>query len=73
VFEIGKKRDCRECARTCAGCIEMAINLGFSDYEELKHLIQRPQLLSPKYYKKFMNDKIHEQSTKLSAFVVKHE
>jgi hypothetical protein len=68
VFQIGHKRDCRECARTCAGCIEMAINFGFNDYEEVKHLIQRPQLLSQKYYNKWLTDNTHVQSKNLSAF-----
>jgi hypothetical protein len=49
VFQIGQKRDCRECARTCAGCMEMAINLGYSDFEDVKHLIRDPQMLSGKY------------------------
>lgn len=60
VFPIGEKSDCRDCARTCSGCIEMAINLGFNDYEELKHLIQKPQLLSQKYYNKWLKENINE-------------
>jgi hypothetical protein len=53
VFPVGGKTDCRECARTCYGCVEMAINFGFSDFHELAHLIQRPEILSQKYRKMY--------------------
>jgi hypothetical protein len=55
VFSVGEKEDCRECARTCSGCIEMSINLGFAEFEEVKHLIQKPHILSPAYRTKYEN------------------
>lgn len=53
IFEIGTKPACRECAKTCQGCVEMAINYGYSDFEDLKHLIQNPKILKPIYKKKY--------------------
>lgn len=54
VFPLGKKDDCRECARYCSGCIEMAINFGYCSFNEVKHLIQKPDMLNKKYRELFI-------------------
>lgn len=61
VFPIGEKSDCRDCARTCSGCIEMAINMGFSKFTDVKHLIQNPQMLIGKYWNMWIEWKKTEQ------------
>lgn len=53
VFNIREKMDCRVCAKMCCGCSEMRINFGFVPFDDLKHLVQRPHLLSPKYRRMF--------------------
>jgi hypothetical protein len=50
VFLAGQKENCMECAKTCNGCVEMTINLGCSDFDEIKHLIRDPLILSNKYW-----------------------
>lgn len=55
VFPIGSKADCKVCAKTCQGCVEMAINLGYSEFEDLKHLIIRPEILNNKYKRQYIN------------------
>jgi hypothetical protein len=57
IFPIGEKEDCKACASTCAGCVEMAINFGFSDFEELKYLIVNPKILKPCYRERYEKQK----------------
>jgi DNA (cytosine-5)-methyltransferase 3A len=54
MFDIGKKPPCRECAATCAGCVEMAVNFGGLPLEEVAHLIVRPAQLKPEFRKKYL-------------------
>jgi len=61
VFEIGKKPSCKECAQTCHGCIEMRINYGYSDLEELAHLVQKPYMLKYELQKRYHNLKFEKK------------
>lgn len=36
--------ECHECARTCKGCLEMAVAYGFLDEESVRHLLQKAKL-----------------------------
>jgi hypothetical protein len=40
VFDVGTKLSCRECVRTCNGCIEMIVKFNPDRYDELAHLLQ---------------------------------
>ncbi|SFR15367.1 hypothetical protein [Desulfoscipio geothermicus] len=33
--------ECRECAKTCKGCIEMAVAYGFVEMERVAHLLKQ--------------------------------
>lgn len=56
-------KHCQKCASTCAGCMEMAVNLGYAELEEVIHLIDKPDMLSKKYRDKFNN---HHHETRNS-------
>ncbi len=51
VFYLGEKPSCRECAKECIGCIEMAINFGYISFNDVNHLIIHPDILIKKYQK----------------------
>lgn len=55
VFPVGQKDDCRKCASTCKGCVEMVINLGYGSIKDLGHLVQRPEMLLPKFREAWKN------------------
>jgi hypothetical protein len=65
MFEFGEKTNCRECASRCLGCIEMAVNFGFSAFEDVAHLVTRPKLLKPEYRRKLkILEKNNSKNTK---------
>lgn len=66
VFPIGKKKNCNECAKLCSGCVEMAINLGYADFNDLKHLIRKPQMLSPKFWNLWILYRMSKQGKQIS-------
>jgi hypothetical protein len=51
IFEMGQKVSCRECAASCVGCLEQAINLGFTTIEAVGRLVGDPHRLNPKFQK----------------------
>ncbi|HOY42521.1 MAG TPA: hypothetical protein PLX60_11680 [Chitinophagales bacterium] len=53
VFEIGKKPSCKECASSCSGCLEMAVNFGNANIKDVYHLIERPEMLNKTNLKKY--------------------
>ncbi|MDX9697210.1 MAG: DNA adenine methylase [Bacteroidales bacterium] len=65
VFEIGKKPSCKECASSCSGCLEMAVNYGNANIENVYHLIERPEMLNKTNRKKF--DSIAEKKNKIES------
>lgn len=57
VFNLGEKEKCSVCVKSCTGCIEMRINLDPGRFDDLAHLVSRPERLRPDLRERVVREK----------------